>query len=72
MVVWDDGNEEVKSQRETWLTGRSACVHVCVCVMLNNLMCIKQLEPNEHDMHSKQGGEEFCTLFHVFYSTILS
>lgn len=35
-------------------------------------MCIKQSEPDDGMCSEQSGGEKFCTLFHVFYSTILS
>lgn len=51
---------------------------MCVCVA-NRHVYIVQLEPDDGDeggggdeVSKKQRGEQFCTLFHVFYSTILS
>lgn len=45
---------------------------VSVCALLNRHMCIEQTEPDEDDMRKKHGGEQFSTLFHAFYSTMLS
>ncbi len=43
-------------------------------VVLKRQMCIKQLEADYGEMCGKQGRgeEEFHTLFHIFYSTMLS